>query len=135
VQCLSDEHALAVQARVLDKAARQTPNQLRNTLAKVVLAVDPEGTEQRRQEKVRDRRVQPQPTEPGMAMLTLHHSAERIAATHAVITGRARELKAQGGDIRTLGQIEADVACDLILGVDSAHRTVEVHLTLPATTR
>jgi hypothetical protein len=69
-----------------------------------------------------------------MAMLTVHHSAERIAATHAVITGRARELKAQGGDIRSLGQIEADVACDLILGTQSAHRVVEVHLTLAATT-
>src|SRR5882672_11235235 len=133
VECLSDEHALAVEARVLDKAAQQTPNQLRNTLATVVLAVDPQGAEERRQEKVRERRVQSQPTEPSMAMLTVHHSAERIAATHAVITGRARELKSQGGDIRTLGQIEADVACDLILGTESAHRVVEVHLTLPAT--
>jgi hypothetical protein len=134
VECLSDEHALAVEARVLDKAGKQTTNQLRNTLTKVVLAIDPEGAEVRRQEKMRDRRVESQPTEPGMAMLALHHSAERIAAAHAVITGRARQLKALGGDARTLAQIEADVACDLILGTDSAHRVVEVHLTLPATT-
>jgi hypothetical protein len=134
VECLADEHALTVEARVLGKAAKQTPNQLRNTLAKVVLAVDPKGAEERRQEKMRDRRVESQPTESGMAMLTLHHNAERIAAAHAVITGRARQLKAAGRETRTLSQIEADVACDLILGFDSAHRVVEVHLTLPATT-
>jgi hypothetical protein len=42
---LSDEHAHAVETAVLDKAARQTPGQLRNRLAKAVLAVDPEGAE------------------------------------------------------------------------------------------
>jgi len=134
VECLSDEHALIVERRVLDKAAGQTPTQLRNTLAKVVLAADPQGAEERRQEKMRERRVQSQPTESGMAMLTVHHSAERIAAVHAVITGRARQLKALGGEARTLAQVEADVACDLILGAESAHRVVEVHLTMPAST-
>jgi hypothetical protein len=97
------------------------------------MAVDPEGAEERRQERVRGRRVEAQPTEPGMAMLTLHHSAERIAEAHAVITGRARELKAAGGENRTLAQIEADVACDLILGTESG-RVVEVHLAIPMET-
>jgi hypothetical protein len=135
VEPLSDEHALVVESRVLDKAGQQTPNQLRHRLAKVVMAVDPGGAEERRRERMRSRRVESQPTEPGMAMLTVHHSAEKIAAAQAVITGRARELKALGGDTRTLAQIEADVACDLILGGESgARRVVEVHLTMPETT-
>jgi hypothetical protein len=134
VEPLSDEHALVVESRVLDQAARWTPAQLRNRLAKVVMAVDPEGAEERRRERVRGRRVESQPTEPGMAMLTVHHTAEKIAAAHAVITGRARELKALGGESRTLAQIEADVACDLILGEPGGRRVVEVHLTLPAAT-
>src|SRR6266545_2055877 len=130
VEVLSDEHALAVEARVLDKAAQQTPAQLRYALARAVIAVDPEGAEQRRQEKVKERRVESRPTEDGQAMLTIFHSADRIAALHGIITARARELKAMGGEKRTLAQLEADVACDLFLG----NRTVEVHLTLPATT-
>jgi hypothetical protein len=63
-------------------------------------------------------------------MLTIHHSADKIAALHGIITTRARELKALGGETRTLAHLEADVACDLYLG----NRAVEVHLTIPATT-
>jgi hypothetical protein len=134
VEPLSDDHALAVEARVLDKAPAQTPAQLRNALAKAVLAVDPQGAEERHQEKVRGRRVEARPTDDGMAMLTLHHSAERIAACHALIKVRARELKASGGQTRTLAQLEADVAADLLLGGEGGGRTVEVHVTIPATT-
>jgi hypothetical protein len=47
-----------------------------------------------------------------------------------VITGRARELKALGGEFRTLAQLEADVACDLIAGIEQgARRVVEVEWT------
>lgn len=135
VEPLSDEHASAVETRVLGKAGQQTQAQLRNTLAKVVLAVDPEGAERRRHEKLRDRRVESKPTEPGMAMLTVHDSADRVAAMHGVITARARALKAAGGETRTLRQLEADIAHDLILGTQQpGGRVIEVHLTLPATT-
>ena len=54
---------------------------------------------------------------------------------HAVITGRATQLKAMGGEPRTVTELEADVAHDLILGTGAhAGRVVEVHLTLPAST-
>ncbi|HEV2781197.1 MAG TPA: DUF222 domain-containing protein [Actinophytocola sp.] len=130
---LADDHALAVEAQVLDKAGQQTPAQLRNTLAKVVLAVDPEGAEERRTERVRGRRVDAYPTEPGMAALTIHHSAEKIATAHAVIADRARALKALGNEPRTLQHIEADIALDLLFGTDTgSNRVVEVHLTMPA---
>lgn len=131
---LSDEHVLAVETQVLDRAGQLTPTQLRNALAKAVLAVDPDGAERRRQERKRERRVESRPTEPGMAMLAVHDSAERVAMMHGVITARARELKAAGGETRTLHQLEADIAHDLILGVAGGGRAIEVHLTLPATT-
>jgi hypothetical protein len=130
VACLSDEHALAVEGRVVARAGEQTPGQLRNALARAVLAVDPVGAEERRRERVLDRRVESQPTCDGQAMLTIHHSAEKIVALHGVITARARQLKALGGETRTLAHLEADVACDLYLG----NCQVEVHLTIPATT-
>jgi uncharacterized protein DUF222 len=134
VEPLSDDHALAVEARVLDRAPAHTPTQVRNALAKAVLVVDPRGAEERRQERVRGRRVESRPTEDGMAMLTVHHTAERIAQAHSVIIARARELKALGGEQRTLAQLEADVAADLLLGVEGGGRVVEVHLTVPAST-
>jgi hypothetical protein len=135
VEPLSDEHARAVEDTVLGKAGKQTPLQLRNRLAKVVMAVDPEGAEQRRQEKRRERHVESQRTEDGQAALIIRHDAERIAEMHGVITGHAHHLKAMGGEARTMAQLEADVACDLILGQgDHASRVIEVHVTLPATT-
>jgi hypothetical protein len=132
---LSDEHAHQVEAAVLDKAAQQTPGQLRNRLAKAVLAVDPEGAEQRRKVIKRERRVDVYPTGPGQAVLAIHSTSEEIAAMHAAIAVRAREMKAQGGETRTIAQLEVDIARDLLLstGLTGGGRTVEVHLTIPAT--
>ncbi|HEV8561426.1 MAG TPA: hypothetical protein VGR06_34330 [Actinophytocola sp.] len=48
-------------------------------------------------------------------VLTIHHTADEIAAMHAAIVVRARELKDAGGEIRALAQLEADVARDLLL--------------------
>jgi Domain of unknown function (DUF222) len=131
---LSDEHAHAVEAAVLDKAHRQTPGQLRNRLAKAVLAVDPEGAEQRRKVIKRERRVDIYPTAPGQAVLAIHSTSEDIAAMHAAIAVRARESKAAGGETRTIAQLEVDIARDLLLSTGLAGgRMVEVHLTIPAT--
>jgi hypothetical protein len=131
---LSDEHAHAVETAVLDKAAQQTPGQLRNRLAKAVLSVDPDGAEQRRKIIKRERRVDAYPTAPGQAVLAIHSTSEEIAAMHAAIAVRAREIKAQGGETRTIAQLEVDIARDLLLSTGlTGGRAVEVHLTIPAT--
>jgi Domain of unknown function (DUF222) len=136
VKDLSDEHARAVESLVLGKAGQQTPNQLRNTLANAVMAIDPQGAEERRKERVRGRRVELQNTEPGMAMLSIHHTAEQLTAIHTYIGDRARELKGLGGETRTLEQLEADIAVELLVGAGNtaAERVVEVHLTVSAST-
>jgi hypothetical protein len=131
---LTDEQALQVEELVLGKAAEQTAAQLRYALSKAVLRVDPLGAEERRLDRLRDRRVESRPTEDGQAVLSLHHAADRIAAIQASISAQARQLKALGGEQRTLAQLEADIMADLLLGVDARSRVVEVHLTLPATT-
>jgi hypothetical protein len=95
---LTDEHATAVETRVLDRAGDQTPGQPRAALAKAVLAVDPQGAEERRQEIKRERRVSSQPTEDGQAMLSIYHSAARIAMIHAALRGRAMQLRADPDD-------------------------------------
>jgi hypothetical protein len=134
IRPLSDEHTTLVEDRVLGHAAEQTTAQLRAALTKAVLAVDPDGVEQRRQDKVRERRVCSQPTEDGQAVLSLYHTAARIALIRAALRGRAQQLRAEADETRTLDQIEADLAADLLLGREQALRAVEVHLTLPAAT-
>lgn len=130
--CLTEEQARAVEGRVLERAVEQMPAQLKAALAKAVLVVDPQGSEERRQAKKADRRVCAQPTEDGEAVLSIYHSAAKVAAMRAAIRGRALQLKNGGGETRTLAQVEADVAVDLVLG-SAEHQRVEVHLTVPLT--
>jgi uncharacterized protein DUF222 len=134
VGTLSDEHAELVEERVLAKAAEQTPAQLRAALAKAVLEVDPEGAEARRQKTHRERRVYSQPTGDGQAVLSIYHDATRIAVLRAALRGRALQLRVEPDESRTLEQIEADLAADLLLGREESLKAVEVHLTMPATT-
>lgn len=128
---LSDEQAAQVEDLVLDKAPDQTIGQLRATLARAVMVVDPEGTEQRRLARVSQRRVCSQPTGDGQAVLSLYHSTARITLIRAALRGRAHQLRAEPDETRTLAQIEADLAADLLLGREEALRAVEVHLTMP----
>ena len=65
---LSDEDALRSRATVLDEAPRQTPTQLRNTLAKVVIAVDPRAPRERRKEQAIEQAGGVRPTDAGQAM-------------------------------------------------------------------
>jgi uncharacterized protein DUF222 len=130
VRYLSDEQALTVEDSVLEKAAEQTPAQLRAALARAVLMVDPEGAEYRRQAKKAERHVSSRATEDGEAFLAIYHSAAKIAAMRAAIRGQAMQLKNAGGELRNLAQLEADVAVDLIFGSPDHHK-VEVHLTMP----
>lgn len=132
VRYLSDEHTALVEEWVLPKAAGQTTGQLRAALAKAVIAVDPEGAEQRRQARTRERRVTSQPTEDGHAVLSIHHCGARIALVRAALRGRATQLRAEPDETRTLDEIEADLACDLLLGRGDTLQAVEVHLTVPA---
>jgi hypothetical protein len=112
---LSDKHIHQIEARVLPDAPEQTHTQLRHALQKAILAIDPEGAEERRQARKVERRVTSRPTEDGEAVLSIFHSVEKIAAIRAAITGRAWALKHAGAETRTLAQIEADVAADLLL--------------------
>jgi hypothetical protein len=131
---LSDEHATQVEDLVLDKAPGQTTGQLRAALAKAVMVVDPEGAELRRQARQADRRVTSQPTGDGQAVLSIYHSAAHIALIRAALRGKAHQLRAEPDEPRTLAQLEADLATDLLLGRTEALQAVEVHLTMPTRT-
>ena len=94
---LPDEIARAVQERVLPAAAGQTTGMLRAALRRAVIAADPRGAEERREESGRRARVVLYPDEEHTATL----AGQRLPTVHAAaamarIKAMARALKASG---------------------------------------
>ena len=89
---LSPELARAVQERVLPRAPEQTLAQLKAALARAVIAVDPDGAEQRHRQARRDRRVVITPEADGMASLWALLTATQAAGAFTWLTRLARGL-------------------------------------------
>ncbi|HEX5811336.1 MAG TPA: DUF222 domain-containing protein [Pseudonocardia sp.] len=111
---LSVEHARAVQERVLPRAAEQTLAQLKAALARAVIAVDPDGAEQRHREARRDRRVVITPEADGMASLWALLTATQAAGAFTWLTRLARGL--DGDDPRSMDTRRADILAALLSG-------------------
>ena len=113
---LSEDHARAVEARVLPAAAGQTTGMLRAALRRAVLAVDPAGAEARRKEAERRARVVLYPdqdqtaTLAGQKMPVIH-----AAAAMARIKALARAQQADGAD-GPLDLLCAQIYIALLLG-------------------
>jgi hypothetical protein len=113
---LSDQAARAVQDRILPAAGDQTTGMLRAALRRAVIAADPRGAEERRNEAERRAKVVLYPDEDHTATL----AGQRLPTTHAAaamarIKAMARALKAAGAD----GGIDllcAQVYIGLLLG-------------------
>jgi uncharacterized protein DUF222 len=132
---LTLDEAHQVEELVMDVAETRTAHQLTYALKKAVLSVNREAAEQRRQEQVRTRRVDHYPVDDGGGVLAIHGPIERTHIAHARIDAIARNLKAAGAaDGRTMDQLRADVALDLLAGKTFDHAKIHVWLTLPATT-
>ena len=94
---LSDEHASAVEQRVLPNAGERTTTQLRVAVRRAVLAVDPDGAEQRRRDTERHAKITLYPGEEGTATLTgTCLPGVHATAAMARITAIARALKSSG---------------------------------------
>jgi len=94
---LSDETARAVEERVLPAAGEQTTGMLRAALRRAVIAADPQGAEERRNESERRAKVVLYPDEENTATL----AGQRLPTVHAAaamarIKAMARALKASG---------------------------------------
>ena len=113
---LSDEHAAAVEQRVLPAAGEQTTGQLRAAVRRAVLAIDPEGAEERRKGTERQAKVSLYPDEDGTATLTGRClPGIQAAAAMARITALARALKASGAG-GGLDLLRAHIFTGLLLG-------------------
>ncbi len=113
---LDDDAARAVEARILPNAGFQTTGQLRATLRRAVIAVDPEGAERRRKEAERRAKVCLYPDEEGTATLAGQSlPGTRAAAAMARVKALARAMIASGaeGGIDLVG---AQVFIGLLLG-------------------
>jgi hypothetical protein len=113
---LDDDTARAVEATVLPGAGDRTTSQLRAALRRAVIAADPEGAEQRRQEAERRAKVSLYPDEDGTASLIGQKlPGTRAAAAMARISALARGLKASGAG-GGIDLLRAQVLIGLLLG-------------------
>jgi hypothetical protein len=114
--CLSDEAAQVVEGKVLPRAGDLAYGQVRAVVRRAVIAADPEGAEQRRQDAERGARVSLYPDDDLTATLTGSKlPAIQAAAAMARITAMARALKAAGFG-GGLDLLRARVFLGLLLG-------------------
>jgi hypothetical protein len=126
--------ARAVEARLLPGAAQLTVGKLKKRALALLLELDAEAADRRRQQAQRraDVRIYPSPQE-GMATLAADLPAGTAAACHALVDQLARLLKADG-DPRPIGQLRTAVLADLLQRPwDDSRPPVTAHLQIIAT--
>jgi hypothetical protein len=119
-QVLTDEDAREVEARILPRAGEQTLGQLRASVARAVLAVDPQAATRRREEAQRDPRVSRWREDAGTAALAgFGLPPADVLEADQRITARALTLR-DAGLPGSLGELRARAYLDTLLGQDSA---------------
>jgi hypothetical protein len=129
---LTGEQAGAVQDQVLGRAGTQTTSQLRASLRRAVLRVDPDGAAQCHEQRRKDRRVELIPLPDAMAQLSAYLPAEQAAACYPRLDTLARTARTPD-DARSADERRADAFVDLLLESGAAVQ-VEVQVTVPADT-
>jgi hypothetical protein len=115
---LSDEQARAVVDRILPDAPRKTTGQLRARLDRLVIKADPKAAQRRYRKGVRARRLAHWRDHDGTSVLSgTGLPVERSMAAFGRVDAIARWLKDQQDETRTLEQLRADVALDLLQGL------------------
>jgi hypothetical protein len=135
--------ARRVVARILPEVHRLTTGQLRDALRRLILTIDPDAARTRHDKAVADRCVQHQEFANGTAAIAATYlPKDKAAAAFDHVDAIARAAKAAGHDGRTIDQLRADIAADLLAGVDPtlagaanpAARKGTIHLTLNLST-
>ncbi|WP_253862016.1 DUF222 domain-containing protein [Prauserella halophila] len=93
------------------------PGNLAQRVRRLVEKTDPDGQVERARRARAERKVELTPGEHAMSSLEVSLPAERAGACYSRVDAMARSLR-HGGDRRTLDQLRADVAADLLLGRD-----------------
>lgn len=115
---LPEEAVERVEAAALEKAPTQTTGQLRRRIKRLAQRLAPEAVKERQREAVRQRRLEVWDTPSGTTDLSLCDLAPEDAhAIYNKITAAAHGLKHEG-DSRNLNRIRADLATQLLHGVE-----------------
>ncbi len=126
-QVLDPDEARAAEAMVLGRAGRLSPGGLRAAIVRAVMEVAPDKARKRREDGVRDARVERWPEDSGNAALAGRElpPAEVLAADQR-ITWWARQLKAAGLE-GSMDELRARAYLDLLLDTDSRPATPASH--------
>ncbi|NYF10917.1 hypothetical protein HDC94_002073 [Leifsonia sp. AK011] len=113
------------------------PPRFRARARAVASRLDQATLTERHQRAAKERRVWMEPAVDGMAWLNLHLTIEQCRRAFATIDRMARNLQVPG-ETRTLNQLRADVAADLLGGVLGSANTrgtgVSIAVTVPVMT-
>ncbi len=113
---LDDDLAGAVERKVLARAEQQTTGQLRASLQRAVISVDPAAAERRRAEAEKKARVELTGEDSGTAALSGHFlPAAQASAAWARISGMAETMKGDGAG-GGIDLLRAQVFVGLLLG-------------------
>lgn len=119
---LPPDTARGVVDRIIDQAPQLTSGELAAKIRRLCIETDPDEAAQRYDETVADRRVVSRANPTGTAnLLGLDMAPHRVTAAMRRINRLARSFNA-ADDPRTLDQIRADVALDLLCGTSSGAR-------------
>jgi hypothetical protein len=113
---LDDDSARAVERKVLVRAGQQTTGQLRASLQRAVISVDPAAAERRRAQAEKNARVELSGEDSGTAALSGHFlPAAQASAAWARISGMAETMKGDGAG-GGIDLLRAQVFVGLLLG-------------------
>ncbi|WP_344867510.1 DUF222 domain-containing protein [Amycolatopsis ultiminotia] len=128
---LSDHNARIVDVLLENRLANKNPTQIRRATAYAAMKIDSAGATNRTSQRRAERRVVLHHQAEGISQLSVDNtSTDKANAAYSRIDRIARALK-NGDEKRTLDQLRADVALDLLLsGKGGAAGKVEVFLYL-----
>ncbi|MCS5497298.1 DUF222 domain-containing protein [Cnuibacter physcomitrellae] len=126
----------AFEAAVLPLAVQLNPARFDNLARRMRERLHPDSLTIRARQAREERSAWISEDRDGMAHLHLYAGAEDILAIDARLHHHARALSAEPDETRTIPQLRADTAVDLLLGTSAATggAAVELVVTVPATT-
>lgn len=136
---LNEENARRVADEVLDRAGQLTTGELRAKVQKLCIAVDPAEADKRYVAALEERRLVRTPTVDGTANLVLSDVAPNQAARAMDRINTLAKALHVSGETRTMDQLRADIALDLLCGNPTYQRakggTVTVSIDLDTLAR
>lgn len=119
----------ALQERVLPAAEAQTPAQTRAYARRVLVAVDADAAQRRREQARCTRDVWVSPDEDGIATLVARLDTLTAQSIRAAVDQAAADPAVIGDCGATIGERRAEALAALVLG--AAHVTAQIELTVP----